>query len=135
MSDTESVVKGVTVKAMNAATWDRAGRRADARDESMATWLARAINTQADIEERDGILPLAQAREALVLDPGTAAQMAHAVHDITAAAVAAGAKPNKGVVLEARRALARTLRTLNGKAPVPQPRPKRAMLPAPEAVP
>lgn len=151
--------KDVTVKKMSRTAWALASKRSGARHESMAIWLARAIETQAAIEERDGILPpdaaappwvrAALARgdavpapaapiDVVVLDVDAAAKVARMMHDTISAAVAAGAKPSKSVVSEGRRIVDRTLRVLNGKTPdrprrVPPP-PRQKALPAPAPV-
>lgn len=129
--------KDVTVKAMSIAAWERGHKRRAARGESMATWLARAIHHQADIEERDGIMPPTHMPPAPigvspVLDLAQAAQLAQLTALLTEAAERAGAAQPKGTVNESKRIIARTIRVLAGKpADRPARRGNRA-LPAPD---
>src|SRR5579864_6000192 len=63
----------LTIKNFSVETRKLAVAHAANRGESMAEWVARAIQTQAALESRDAILPPAESVPALIASPRPAA--------------------------------------------------------------
>lgn len=123
MSDRANQVTPWTIKGMPVAVRKRATECAQRLDETVAEWMTRAVNRQADMEARNVVIPPGKpeanrvAQEPVSMPQLDLAGLGAAVQAVTAAYQAAGAKVPRAIGREAKATIEHYLRGMRGLPP------------------